>query len=213
MCFRKYCVALTRGKTLGRAICPYYASRVYKTFCPAKCGSHFPFATGALSGGLVLASAAERMPTTSPRCWRGVRAWRGFLLSKGNVVSFSRLLNGHASAHYICGMRRFAARRVPARGARLDHRISAWPCTAATTARGGQAGNAGRRRMGRTAGQQELCACKIDGGRSMIAFRYSSLLANGHGAVSPVVNRPMRRLGWRHFRTLKEFCNGKPSRW
>jgi len=32
--FRKYCVALTCGRTLDRVICPYYASGVYKLFGP-----------------------------------------------------------------------------------------------------------------------------------------------------------------------------------
>jgi hypothetical protein len=36
---------------------------------------------------------------------RSVNSGQDLLLSKGTGVSFSRLLNGHASAHYICGRR------------------------------------------------------------------------------------------------------------
>jgi hypothetical protein len=59
----------------------------------------------------ILASTAERMPTTSPRRWRGVSAGRGLLLWKGKAVSFGRLSNEHLSAHYIYGRRGFAALR------------------------------------------------------------------------------------------------------
>jgi len=36
------------------------------------------------------------------------------MLWKGEAVSFDRLLNGHTSAHYICGRREFAALGAPA---------------------------------------------------------------------------------------------------
>jgi len=54
--------------------------------------------------------AVARMPTTCSRRSRGVNAWRDLLLSKGRAISFTRLFNEHASAHYICGRRGFAAR-------------------------------------------------------------------------------------------------------
>jgi len=118
--FRKYCVALTCGRTLDRVTCPYYASGVYKPFGPqVRCRARSEMAPSERAwmrqatlrtrvSRLRLRAGWPRSSASARRRWPMINACSYFILL---TSSFEPALRG--AAHISLGSDLVRGRQTP----------------------------------------------------------------------------------------------------